>query len=175
MIEYLKQKIQTREVFEIVYHGGSKPGGKREIVAINISGDKLRAHCMITDMTKTFLIEKIQVEEIDRHQNFDELDFQSEIIKTANSLNLKIVDEANDCLFIYRPKKRGTGYLKHPFASIIWEEWNEELNQPRVKPFTIRFEKFETKSFKLKEKALNCLYQYLKEYESNTSDNELAS
>ncbi len=56
-----QKSIVNDEVVEIVYHGGSQPGTKREIAPINMKDGKLRAYCYSSGMVKSFFIEKIDI------------------------------------------------------------------------------------------------------------------
>lgn len=57
------------EVLKIKYHGGSQPGSLREISPIRISKDKLIARCISSNAVKTFVIEKIEICDINDHNN----------------------------------------------------------------------------------------------------------
>ena len=57
----LKESIETGETLRIIYHGGSQPGTVREIVPQSIKGEKLRAFCIGSGASKTFIISKIEI------------------------------------------------------------------------------------------------------------------
>jgi len=61
--EQLREAMETGEVLEIVYHGGSKPGSKRRISPRSLSedGTRLRAYCIESEALKTFATAKIQI------------------------------------------------------------------------------------------------------------------
>lgn len=59
--ETLNNAIGTGEVITIIYHGGSKPGSTREIIPLQINGNKVRARCYTSNAVKTFNIDKIQL------------------------------------------------------------------------------------------------------------------
>ncbi len=59
--EYLLEKIDTGEVIEIIYNGGSKPGTLREICPVNFVEDKLSAIDIETEVRKTYILSKIRI------------------------------------------------------------------------------------------------------------------
>ncbi len=59
--ERLSEALNTGEVVEVIYHGGSKPGTTREIAIQNIDGDVVRAYCHETKRSKLFRIDRIEI------------------------------------------------------------------------------------------------------------------
>jgi len=57
----LQSAINNGEILTIRYHGGRQPGASREIAPIQITGNKVRAHCYASNAVKLFNIEKIEV------------------------------------------------------------------------------------------------------------------
>ena len=57
--EVLQNAIETGEVLDIIYQGGSQPGTSRQISPISISNNKVRARCISSNTVKSFLISKI--------------------------------------------------------------------------------------------------------------------
>ena len=74
----LKESIETGETLRIIYHGGSQPGTVREIVPQSIKGEKLRAFCIGSGASKTFIISKIEIVE---DNNKQEVEYNSEIAR----------------------------------------------------------------------------------------------
>jgi len=57
----LRNAIGTGEIVKIKYHGGSQSGSIREIVPHKFDGGKLYAYCHISNETKSFLVDKIEI------------------------------------------------------------------------------------------------------------------
>jgi hypothetical protein len=57
----IQEAIATGEVLTIRYQGGTQPGTIRNISPIRISGDKVRARCLASNVVKTFVISKIEL------------------------------------------------------------------------------------------------------------------
>ncbi|TEA27694.1 hypothetical protein [Candidatus Schmidhempelia bombi] len=68
--EYLLKAIESGEVLNIIYHGGSKPGGIRTIIPRSTEDDALKAVDTEQNRVKSFSISKIEI-----------LDKNNEIIK----------------------------------------------------------------------------------------------
>ena len=58
-IDTIQHAIETGEILNIIYHGGSQPGTAREIAPIAIKDDKVRARCLTSNAVKAFIIDKI--------------------------------------------------------------------------------------------------------------------
>jgi len=61
MKELLKEAIETGEIIQVHYFGGSKPGSVRKISPVKILDDKVRARCIETGAVKTFIIAKMEI------------------------------------------------------------------------------------------------------------------
>lgn len=59
--ESLTLSATAGEILTIVYHGGSQPGTKRQIVPIEIRRDALSAMDLSTNKRKQFSINKIEI------------------------------------------------------------------------------------------------------------------
>lgn len=59
----LREGISAGEWFEIIYHGGSKPGAKRQIAPIAVLSDRVRARCYTSNAVKPFMLAKIEIVE----------------------------------------------------------------------------------------------------------------
>lgn len=65
--EKINEAIASGEIIKIIYHGGSQPGTAREISPIKINGKKVQARCYTSNAVKYFMIEKIELIDIDDH------------------------------------------------------------------------------------------------------------
>lgn len=59
---YLSAAIKSGEVLSLIYHGGSNPGGQREIAPVSVKAGKMRGRCYISNAVKTFDLKKIEIE-----------------------------------------------------------------------------------------------------------------
>lgn len=55
--------IETGEVINIKYHGGSQPGSIRQIYPVSVNGDNVRARCLATNRVKVFKLSKMKIEQ----------------------------------------------------------------------------------------------------------------
>ncbi|RLJ20780.1 hypothetical protein DJ031_04530 [bacterium endosymbiont of Escarpia laminata] len=60
-ITRLNLAIETGEVIQIIYHGGSQPGTSRQIAPMSIKNGKVRARCYNSNAIKQFMIEKVEL------------------------------------------------------------------------------------------------------------------
>lgn len=60
LIEKLLNAAKTGEVLRVRYFGGSTPGAERQLRPIAITDGKVRALCLQSGETKTFVIEKME-------------------------------------------------------------------------------------------------------------------
>jgi predicted DNA-binding transcriptional regulator YafY len=60
-LNILLEAIDTGEILDIKYNGGSQPGALREIAPISVLNDKVSARCLTSSSTKTFYINKIEI------------------------------------------------------------------------------------------------------------------
>lgn len=65
LIERIEIAISNGEILEIKYFGGSTPGMPRSIAPVKIEGDKLKARCLLTNIVKSFSLEKISFSDVD--------------------------------------------------------------------------------------------------------------
>ena len=61
VLETLKDSIGTGKLITVIYHGGSQPGTTREILPMQITGNKIRARCYQSNAVKTFIIDKMEI------------------------------------------------------------------------------------------------------------------
>ena len=175
--KFLQKAIETGEIVEIIYYGGSQPGAQRAIAPISIKDSKLRARCYSSKAVKTFIVEKLKIvngEEvkgetkwsIDRKQAFR---FQSlaELLEKEKDYITDLgwhIEYENEHLSLHRRFKNGKP-MKGADVSIYYEEfthdlifgvdgeWHEENIRKRQRPWTIRTKNENTKTYGTLEKA----------------------
>ena len=59
--EALENAIDNGASLRVRYFGGSTPGGERDIQPISVKDGKVRARCLLSGETKTFVIEKMEL------------------------------------------------------------------------------------------------------------------
>lgn len=59
--EALKNAIDNGASLRVRYFGGSTPGGEREIQPISVKDGKVRARCLLSGETKTFVVGKMEL------------------------------------------------------------------------------------------------------------------
>lgn len=59
--EALENAISNGASLRVRYFGGSTPGGEREIQPISVKDGKVRARCLLSGETKTFVVEKMEL------------------------------------------------------------------------------------------------------------------
>ena len=160
----LREAIATGEILTIAYHGGSQPGGKRQIAPIRIENDLVRARCYISGKAKAFRIKKIQVYENDVLISRWDSEEESTPVSTYSNLP-DVLDAHEAALFslgwhviagdesisLFRKFKNGKP-LKHPDVAIQYLEtiedgyYDDELNyhsevKKRARPWVISLRK----------------------------------
>lgn len=159
-LDLLVEATQTGEILSIEYHGGSKPGSRRQIAPIRIDGGSVVARCYSSGQVKHFNIRKIQVFENDapisywnprdssppqpRYNNLPEVVQCNEAELLSIGWHI-VFDEESISLF--RRFKNGK-LLKHPEIRIEYVEtiedgyydldmnWQSEIKQ-RTRPWVI--------------------------------------
>lgn len=63
ILDALQEAIQSGHSLRVRYFGGSTPGREREVFPLSIADGKVRARCVVTQQTKTFVIEKMELVE----------------------------------------------------------------------------------------------------------------
>ena len=53
--------IENVQTLRVRYFGGSNPGSERDLIPVSTSGGKVRAICMPSKETKTFVLEKMEL------------------------------------------------------------------------------------------------------------------
>ena len=105
---YLYSAIEAGEVVNLIYHGGSKPGEKREFAPIRIEFEFLWARCYQSDRVKKLFLSKIEVPgvcEAREKENVLSVDLQ-DVLDLAAEKNL-IVEQDRGAVEIYRRLKNG--------------------------------------------------------------------
>ena len=143
----LAESIETGELLTIKYHGGSSAGAAREIMPIQIQGDKVRARCYTSGAVKTFSIAKIElasktIDQIKLDEVWDgrPTNEQPQLLIPKNSKEICAdhrealiesgwhIIEQDDAdqfgLYLHRKKKVGTGWLKSASASLSFEKYS---------------------------------------------------
>ena len=57
--ERLRSSAGTGEILSIIYLGGSQPGTRRDVVVRGVIGEKLRALCVASGITKTYFVDLV--------------------------------------------------------------------------------------------------------------------
>lgn len=60
ILEALLKAVENDESLRVRYFGGSSPGSERELMPLSIRDGKVRARCLSSGETKTFLLEKME-------------------------------------------------------------------------------------------------------------------
>jgi predicted DNA-binding transcriptional regulator YafY len=60
--QILISAIETGEIINIKYHGGSQPGSIRQISPISVKAENVRARCLSTNRVKVFKLSRIEIE-----------------------------------------------------------------------------------------------------------------
>lgn len=183
MINILNEYFENGEFIKIVYNGGSQKGTIRELLIVNIEGDKIRARTSSSRATKSYLISKIELYDEKKHKNniaystIKPITYSTieDILKNHNDLfkknNLTPVSKENS-LKLFDKYKNGN-LKKKPIAIIEYSEYRsimiltedgyeEEGLKESSNPWDVRFGK-KQKSFKHFEKAVISFIDGVKE------------
>ncbi|MBD1572911.1 hypothetical protein HC725_06405 [Vibrio sp. S17_S38] len=173
--------IENKEKIVIAYHGGRQPGAVREIGPISYDDmtGKVRARCYSTNVVKSFLIEKIQIDNLDFHQprtrevpiqsmDFSSLSEMYEHTKdTLEGLGWSVIFNAEDLTLELFERFKNGNLKKTSTISLAYEEWiiesayNVQLGEfveskrEKQKPWTVRAKKKTTTNFLILGKAAN--------------------
>lgn len=183
-IEDIQAAIESGEVLNIVYHGGSKPGTHRKISPVALNGNRVRATCYTSHAIKTFIVDKIQLvsdstEASDWTPDPPAPHYKSldEII-AAEGYELEglgwHVEREEEQISLHRRFKNGRP-LKGSDVSLDYEETTYDLvidedgdfveanHRPKQKPWTVRGKKQTTRSYKSLDHAAEQFLQWSKE------------
>ena len=95
--EYLLKAIESGEELNIIYHGGSKPGGMRTIIPRSAGGGALRGVDVETNRVKSFSIKKKEI--LDEKNEIIKLDIDEKKIEEFQSLTIeRIYEQYKDTL-----------------------------------------------------------------------------
>lgn len=61
IVAALENAIDCGATLRVRYFGGSSPGGEREIQPISVKDGKVRARCLLSGETKTFVVDKMEL------------------------------------------------------------------------------------------------------------------
>lgn len=61
VIDLLGEAVRSGQILTIRYHGGSKPGALREVMPIQMTGQKAKCRYFTSNAVKDFMIDKIEV------------------------------------------------------------------------------------------------------------------
>ncbi|WP_269685485.1 hypothetical protein [Flavobacterium lacustre] len=184
-LNILLEAINTGEVLDIKYNGGSQPGALREIAPISISNGKVSARCLTSNSTKTFDINKI---EISKNFNSENEVWKKDYIKTFKYQNLDdfFNAEFNELLKlgwhiehtkektlslhkiykngkIMKRKEVSLEFEKFAYDFVVNPETAEitcENERVRERPWIVRAEKHKTNTYANFDKALEIFLNY---------------
>ncbi len=179
LTQKIEEAIGAGVVLRIRYFGGSSPGSEREISPISLSGEKVRARCLLKNVVKTFDLTKMELvvsgEEsvLAKNQTIVDPIFSTlqEIFESRRSyfedLGWTIMLEENK-LSLHRTFKNGR-LIKTPDVALNFEEFSpdmiirEENINPRARPWVVRAKNKDTKTFGLFPKAQSLFNELAKE------------
>ena len=199
----IRQSIGTGEVIGIIYHGGSQPGTFREITPIQADDEKVRAHCHTSHVVKVFLIEKIELRDIEptaddlsnrwdprrtRHPKFITIDDAFAALRSdLEALGWHVTrdtDEEGERIDLREFFKNGK-LRKNYSASLVYQstatrlvvneegELTREATGPRTRPWIVRSKQF--KSAKTYADADKAIELFLEEARKQAPNAEPAS
>lgn len=179
ILNRLLEAIETGEVLNIKYNGGSQPGALREIAPISISNDKVSARCLTSNSTKTFYIEKIILSDFNSSENH--ISYDNDFVEIAkyedlnsfykSELNSLLnlgwrIENSEDSLSLHKTFKNGR-LINKSEVSLQYEEFacdfvvdaetgkiNAENIRKRERPWTLRATKMTTKTYSKLDKAI---------------------
>lgn len=158
----LRDSLRTGEVLSIIYNGGSQPGTLRDIVPLQIlQGDeKVRARCMLSGVTKVFVIDKIALVDRDgvvvEGGNFVPVKVYKNIIELSDDVIILLgdrpfhVNASEDGISVHKVWKNGKpqkgSVAAMSFCEFTYEEigftedggWDNGLvEKPRIRPWSV--------------------------------------
>ncbi|MCW3171402.1 hypothetical protein [Shewanella subflava] len=171
VIKRLRDFVSTGEILTIIYHGGTNPGGKREVFPVQIlpGEEKLKARCIDSGDTKVFMIDKISIVDADGVIDLAKNVSQSTLYVNLEQLHTDVlskfddnqfhVDLGDDYLNIHKKWKNGkhqkgivmsiyynAEYIDHVFS--FETEKIEEVAKTYQRPWHICGRNFNSNSFK---------------------------
>jgi len=166
----LLEAIQSGEVVKIIYHGGSQPGTLRDIAPISIKNGKVRARCLLSNTTKMFVVDKIEIAESEIHPEATEWQLGAEPSQQYDDISCLLnkkrdfliglgwhIEASPDSLSLHRCRKNGSP-LKGSDVSLNYEEYTYDLMadedgnlhkenwRKRQRPWTVRGKKQNSKA-----------------------------
>lgn len=61
IVDALMEAIKNGKSLHVRYFGGSSPGGERELLPLSLKDGRVRARCLSSGETKTFVVEKMEL------------------------------------------------------------------------------------------------------------------
>lgn len=195
--EKLEKSIQSGEILEIIYYGGSYPGKLRKVQPIKIDGNKLIAKCLSSNEVKTFSISKIAVQEngLTLGANSSALEFKSlfnfedlitfltEFRNELENMGWFITSENNSYLALHSFFKNGKP-KKTPDISILYSEYSEEIvydsdrnefinvRKKMQKPWSVRAINQTTRTYAKLNSALETFITFAKSYSPRENEHK---
>lgn len=188
VLQRIEAAIGSGEILTVTYSGGNKPGSLRELLPVGFVGkDKVRARCLSSGITKSFIIEKLSIvnsntgemiigdldNEID---NVDSLDSLYEKIKSTIDKQKYFVDIKPEILSIHKIQKNGK-ILKSHVLSISYCEFSVttifdcdisdfiDHKKTLMKPWSVDKKGQHSVSFKSFRNAANRFFEELIEFQ----------
>jgi len=167
----LREAIETGEVLEITYQGGSQPGTCRPISPIRIENDKVSARCLNSKAVKLFMIEKIAIIDNAKQPELSEWSMStqsshryksiSELLEQKRDVFIDLgwhIENNEDRLSLHRIWKNGKPH-KGSDISLDYEEYtydlvvdmdgeeHEENLRKKTRPWVVRGKNKNTRTF----------------------------
>lgn len=161
----LAMTVNTGEVIEMVYMGGSKPGAIRKAIVLDVNDEKIRAREVGSRITKEFFISKIiypidpnnlpEVQEVEHFESFNDVFKKYETKFQQNGYTPVITGTG---LLLFEAFKNGK-LRKKESASLLFEEYISEfvidpetlteiqITKKRKLPYVVRIGKSKPRSF----------------------------
>lgn len=160
--------IENVQTLRIRYFGGSSPGSERELIPVSVNDGKVRAVCMPSRETKTFVLEKMEIV-VDGVKSTLETRFPpaaalcesiSEFVAANQPRWQQIgwtVNQGEQSLSLHRSFKNGK-VMQTPDVELTYEAIQFDLvfdgektieanHRPRSRPWVIRAKNSTTKTF----------------------------
>ncbi|MFQ5442012.1 MAG: hypothetical protein ACE5EB_04720 [Thermodesulfobacteriota bacterium] len=179
----LQEAIDTGEVLNIIYQGGSQPGTVREISPISIKGGRVKARCLNSHKVKSFNIEKITIVDSEKAQQALRWQVSTELIRHYNSVTELLekekefliqlgwhIESSNDSLSLHRRFKNGKP-MKGSDVSLDYEEYTYDMlygddgefheeKRKKIKPWTVRGKNKDTRTYGSFDAAANVFKEW---------------
>lgn len=180
----LREAIETGEVLEITYQGGSQPGTCRAISPICIENDKVRATCLNSKTVKLFMIEKIVTVNSIKQPELSECSMSpqplhhyesiSELLEQKRDVFIGLgwhIESDEDHLSLHRRWKNGKPH-KGSDVSLDYEEYtydlvvdmdgkeHQENLRKKTRPWIVRGKNKNTRTFGKRDAAADVFIEW---------------